>query len=509
MRKLSFLIFFLSFFLSLTITAQTTHSLKVRTTVSDHVKNQFSPDGRLFLFISSSGREPRYNTWPNPQNKIFALNLKNWDPAKPFLFDGSVKLTKSVAVALGSFPDGDYRVQVLWDQNTGESDINAPGNLYSRSIEVRFQNDTTLELPLDQIVGSIPLIDDRFVKLVDIKSNVVSDFWKKEKRIRASVLLPSGYYDHPETKYPVRYNIAGYGGRYTRINQLMREGSRFRVWWMSGNAPQVINVFLDGEGPFGDCYQLDSPNSGPYGTALTKELIPFIEKSYHAIGTPESRFLDGCSTGGYVSLALQIFYPDFFNGCFSFSPDPVDFEYFQLIDIYKDKNAFYNEYGYLRPLMRDVTGDPRISQKDFVQFENVLGTSNTYLNSGGQFCAFTALFSPKGDNGLPVPLFDPDTGIIDHKVAQYWEQHDLKRYVENNWETLGPKLHGKIWIWMGDMDNYYLNTAMHSFDRMLKSRTNPESDAVINFAPMEGHCQEYDQIQVLNMIAEKWKKEGH
>ncbi len=297
----------------------------------------------------------------------------------------------------------------------------------------------------------------------------------------------------------MRYNIAGYGGRYTRASQMLSHID----WWMSDDAPEVINVFLDGEGPYGDCYQLNSENSGPYGTALIEELTPHIEKKYRGIGTPESRFLDGCSTGGWVSLALQLFYPDFFGGCFSYSPDQVDFENCQLINIYRDDNAFYNEHGYLRPLVREVSGEPIVSQKRFIQFENVLGWNDTYTTSGGQFSAFTALFSPKGDDGLPVPLFDPITGEIDHEVAEHWRKYDLKHYVETNWKTLGPKIHGKIWVWMGDMDNFYLNPAMRTFDAMLKKQTDPESDASINFSPMQGHCSEYNHIKVLNQIKEK------
>ena len=276
-------------------------------------------------------------------------------------------------------------------------------------------------------------------------------------------------------------------------------------WWTSKDAPQVITVFLDGDGPFGDSYQLNSDNSGPYGTMLTGELIPNIEREYRGIGTPESRFVEGCSTGGWVSLALKLFYPDFFNGCFSYSPDPVDFENFQLINIYSDENAFYNEFNYLRPLMRDVTGEPVISQKDFVQYENVLGWSDTYVTSGEQFSAFIALFSPKGDDGLPKPLFDPNTGEIDHEVAQYWRKYDLKDYVQKNWSTLGPKIAGKIWVWGADMDNYYLNPALRAFDRMLKQTKNPVSDATITFTPMTGHCQEYNFKNVYFQIEEKLK----
>jgi hypothetical protein len=218
------------------------------------------------------------------------------------------------------------------------------------------------------------------------------------------------------------------------------------------------------------------------------------------LGTPESRFLDGCSTGGWVSLALQLFYPDFFGGCFSYSPDPVDFENFQLINIYRDENAFINEHGLPSPSSREISGEPVVSQKDFIQFENVLGWNDTYTTSGGQFSAFTALYSPKGEDGLPKPLFDPQTGEIDLEVAEHWRKYDLKHYVETNWETLGPKIQGKVWIWMGDMDEFYLNPALRAFDEMLQKKDNPKSDASIHFAPMKGHCSGYNDRKVLLQI---------
>lgn len=487
--------------------AQNTWTLKVNVNVSENVKNEFKPEGRLFLFVSNGGgREPRMNTWPNLSNKIFALNLNEWDPAKPFTFDGNVELTKSVDASLDALAEGSYKVQVLWDQDLWQSGINEAGNFYSKAVSVDLNKNTTLDISLEEITQAPEFTETDFLKLVDMKSDAVSKFWGKEIRVKAAVVLPSGYYKNPDAKYPVRYNIAGYGGRYTRAARMVYKGSELEKWWMSEDAPQIINVFLDGYGPFGDCYQMDSENSGPYGVALTEELIPYIEKEFRAVGTSESRYLDGCSTGGYVSLSLQIYYPDFFNGCFSYSADEVDFEYCQLMDIYKDENAYYNEYGYLRPIMRDVNGEPIVSQKDFIYFENVLSPNNSYVNSGGQFSAFSALFTERGADGLPKALFDPLTGDFDKEVVKEWEKHDLKRYVENNWETLGPKLQGKLWIWMGDMDNFYLNPPMRSFDRMLKAQTNPESDAVVTFVPMTGHCQGYDPVEVLNMIAEKWAK---
>ncbi len=501
MKKIMFFLLISNFIINTILFAQTS-SLQVSTSISKDIQNSFNPKGRIFLFVSgSNNREPRMNTWPNKSNMIFATNIEHWETGKSFTFDSSVPFVKSVEIALKSIPNGKYKIQVLWDQDTNESSINAPGNFYSEAITIELSENQSIELPLTKIVQPTKLEEHKLLKEVDIKSEILSKWWGKEMHLKAAVILPRNYFEHTKQKYAVRYNIAGYGGRYTRASHFLRNID----WWTSDEAPEILNVYLDGEGPFGDCYQLDSENSGPYGTALIEELIPYIEKEFRGKASPESRFVEGCSTGGWVSLALQLFYPDFFGGCFSYSPDQVDFENCQLINIYKDNNAFYNEYDYLRPIVREVSGEPILSQKDFIQFENVLGRSDTYVTSGGQFSAFTALFSPKGNDGLPKPMFDPITGEIDHDVAEYWRKHDLKNYVETNWETIGRKIHGKVWVWAGDMDNFYLNPATRAFDEMLKTRENPKSDASVNFTPMKGHCAEYNERKVIEQIAQKLK----
>ena len=462
-------------------------------------------EGKLYFFAVDNERgEPFQRTWPGSGSNIWVTSIAEWDPTKEIVLTDQTKWESTTNEPFEQLDDGPYFIQVLYYHDQRESRINSPGNLFSQVLKVN-SLDGNHHFTLKNIIPDHQLIEHQHLKEIELKSEVLSEFWGKEMKIKAAVILPNSYFKNSNAKYPLRINIAGYGGRYTRANYLMREGSRFEQFWMDKTCPQMISLILDGEGPFGDCYQLDSDNSGPYGEMLTTELIPYVESKFRGIGDADSRYLDGCSTGGWVSLALQIYYPDYFNGCFSYSPDGVDFSRFQLIDIYKDENAFINEFGIERPVARTINGEPTITMRDFIQYENVLGKNGTYITSGGQFSAFTALYSPKGEDNLPSPLFDPFTGDINHAVAEHWKKYDLTRYVEENWSEIGPKLQGKLWIWMGDMDNFYLNMAMRSFDQMLNNQTMPKSDASIHFSPMQGHCWEFSHEEVVRQIGEKMK----
>ncbi len=477
--------------------------LSAKVEISEEIKELFHEEGRFYLFLTKNpNTEPRTQTWPNPRNKtyIFAKNITGLKQDQVLHIKNDQNWISTADWTLDEVPAGEYYVQILWDQDLKESRINAPGNLFSKKQKVNLSQPMELELLLSESIEERKVNNHELSRVVDLKSETLSNWWNKPIHLKASVLLPHQY--NSKKAYPIRYNVAGYGGRYTRINRLLNNAN-FMKWWDSDEAPQIITVFLDGEGPFGDSYQMDSENSGPYGEALINELIPHIESKFRGTNSVTTRFVDGCSTGGWVSLGLQLYYPDFFNGAYSYSPDAVEFENYQLINIYKDKNAFVNEYGYSRPVMRSIFGEPMVSLKDFIQYENVLGASNSYLNSGGQFSAHTALYSPKGNNGLPKALFDPITGEIDSSVAEHWKKYDFKIHAQDNWEVLGPKLQGKIFIWMGDMDNFYLNPATREFADFLSGTANPKSDAEIIFAPMEGHCSQYSHKEVLLKIQER------
>ncbi|PPK88146.1 putative esterase [Neolewinella xylanilytica] len=339
------------------------------------------------------------------------------------------------------------------------------------------------------------------VETVTLESEALSAFWDRPVKLIFTVLLPSDYANAPNARYPVRYNVAGYAGRYDRVNRLLGD-AEFADWWTSDAAPGVITVFLDGSGPFGDSYQLNSASSGPYGDALIEEIIPYVDEKYRTRGVA-ARYVDGCSTGGWVSLALQLFYPDSFAGTYSYSPDPVSFKRMQLIDMYADTNAFVNRAGLLRPSRRDIYGEPDLLIRDEFAEENAEGIDSTYVTGQGQWGAWNALYSPRGEDGRPLPAFDGVTGTIDPEVVEHWKQYDLLLHVQDNWAELGPKVAGKLYVWMGDMDNYYLNNAMRDFDAYLKTATAPASDAVIEFSPMKGHCTEYSHREVLERIGER------
>ena len=197
------------------------------------------------------------------------------------------------------------------------------------------------------------------------------------------------------------------------------------------------------------------------------------------------RFTDGHSTGGWVSLALQVFYPDFFNGCWSFCPDPVDFRAFELMNIYEDDNAYVNRHGFERPAMRQVNGDTVYTVRHECQVENVLGWGNRWTLSGKDWGAWNATFGPRGDDGLPKPLWNGRTGEIDRSVVEHWKKYDIRLVLQRNWKTIGPKLQGKLHIYSGDADDYFLNNATHLLDDFLK-KADPSAKATIVFGATPG-----------------------
>jgi len=239
---------------------------------------------------------------------------------------------------------------------------------------------------------------------------------------------------------------------------------------------------------YDDSYGVNSANVGPYGDAIETELIPAIEKQFRSLSQGWARFTYGGSTGGWEALAVQTFYPDSYNGTFVACPDPVDFRAYTVIDLYNDKNAYYHEGSHRRmiqPGMRNYLGQILITAQEANQYELALGTRG---RSGEQFDIWQAVYSPVGDDGYPKPIFDKETGDIDHKVAAYWKDHyDLRNILERDWPTLGPKLRGKLHIYCGSADNYFLNNAVYLLEDFLKT-SNPPYEGEVKYGERAEHC---------------------
>ncbi len=450
-------------------------------------------DGRLLVVVARRGsREPRsmladaeFFTANSPP--VLARDADRFGPGSVAMVDGSAAIFPISSFA--RLAAGDYIVQAVFHANRDLNRPDAPGNLFSDPLAVAIDptRDATLRLELNNLTPpDEPPPDTDFVKYIKLQSDLLSRFHGRPMYLRAAVIVPRDFDRETERRYPLRVHIGGYGTRYTSARWLMAPQSGFRRAWLDDAAPRMLFLHLDGAGPFGDPYQVNSDNNGPYGEAVTRELIPYVEKRFRGIGQGYARVTEGASTGGWVSLALQVFYPDFFNGCWSHAPDPVDFRAYELINVYDDANAYVNSRGFERPSARDVSGEVRYTVRHECQLEVALGRGNRWWLSGKDWCAWNAVFGPRGDDGLPKPLWDGRTGVIDRSVLEHWKKYDLRRVLEENWSTLGPKLRGKIRIWVGEGDDYFLNNAVHLLDDSLHG-LQPPFDGKITYGQRRGH----------------------
>jgi hypothetical protein len=386
----------------------------------------------------------------------------------------------------------------------------SPGNLYSdvQTLTIDPQAGGSYRLELEHEIPPIePQQDTEYVKHVKIRSELLSDFWGTDMYIGAIVLLPEGFEDHPDARYPVAYyqghfhdvfytpvgfspeppddSLTGYDYTYAEASH------RLYLDWTSGKLPRMIIVTLQHPNPyFDDSYAVNSANLGPYGDALTQELMPLIEERFRAIGEPWSRALYGGSTGGWESLAWQVFYADMFNGAWVNCPDPIDFRYYQLVNIYEDDNAFYPNSDWLhdpiRPFRHDVDGQVDMSLKQATRMEEALGTRS---RSGQQLAIWNAVYGPVADDGYPQALWDPETGVIDRDVAYYMrDNYDLSHIIRRDWATLGPQLQGKLHIAVGDEDTYYLEEAVMLLEDFLEETDNPPYGGSVKYGYRHPHC---------------------
>jgi hypothetical protein len=441
--------------------------------------------GRLLVAFATGNNRPRFTDASFPGQPIFGLTVDKLIRNEPIVVDDSAT-GFPVGMRIAKLPPGQYKVQAIFMHNRSINLPNAPGNLRSEVLDVNWPlpPGETLSIPLTETLTQRPSRERDGYELVEIPSPLLTAFHGRPMTLRFGVALPLeletiAEIDKDLSKSSSPYipkglivHIGGFGQRSTSVLGLERD-SRF------------VQILLDGAGPFGDPYYVDSDNNGPYGQALLEELIPYVEKTYGCAGSGKYRFTTGASTGGWVSLALQIFYPDSFNGCWSSCPDGVDFRNFQLINIYEDENAYFAQDGSEVPAKRNRNGTVDYSIRHECQLERVLGGGRWELG-GQQWASWNAVYGPKGRDG-PVPLWDGETGKIHRQTAEAWKRYDLRLILQDNWSRLGPRLAGKIHVWVGDKDEYYLNLAVERFQAMTITLTNPNFDGEIIIEPGKGH----------------------
>jgi len=491
-------------------------------------------DGRLLLMLATNEEdEPRFLINNDADTQlIFGLNVMDWK-------GGAAVIVDSTAIGfplaeLSEVPPGTYYAQALLnryrdfhlgngkvvslppDHGEGQQWNRKPGNFYSRPVKIEINEPGKGEftVQMDQVIPEIqPPQDTEFVKHIRMRSKLLSDFWGEDVYLGAHVLLPAGYDRHPEAHYPLmvfhghfpadfsgfrteppdpelapeyseRFKVEGYN----RIEQ--QEAYDLYQQWISPDFPRFIVVEIQHPTPYyDDSYAVNSASQGPYGDALTYELIPWIEQQFRGIGEGWARFTYGGSTGGWEAMAVQVFYPDEYNGAFIACPDPIDFRAYMTINIYEDKNAYWYESEFQkmpRPGHRDYLGHIQSSIYDQNRLEQVLGDKS---RSGQQWDIWEATYSPMGEDGYPVRLWDKETGVIDPVIAAYWKENfDLRHILARDWQTLGPKLEGKLHIYTGDMDNYYLNNAVYLTEEFLENTRDPYFNGEVDYGDRAEHC---------------------
>jgi hypothetical protein len=490
----------------LALTALLATAADTRFEISFPAATHTSPiTGRVFVMISRSNeREPRLQI-SRIGVPFFGRDVEKLAPDRPAVIDASDLGTP--VESLSAIPPGDYWVQgfvnvysefrradghVVWmhdDQWEGQRWNRSPGNLYSAPKLVTLDPSKGYHVPLlcDRVIPPVTVPPDtEWVKRFKFQSPILSKFWGRPIYLGATVLLPRDY-DKSTQSYPVLYNQGHFG-----LNAPLgfAPGNDFYKEWTKDNFPRMIVVTLQHPNPyFDDSYAVNSVNVGPYGDAIHQELIPEIEKRFRAIRQPWARLLSGGSTGGWEALALQIFYPDFYGGTWSYCPDSVDFSDVEGINIYKDRNAFYKQIDWRRePTInsREINGQVRSTSEQRNHFELVNGTHG---RSGEQLDIWSAVFGPLGSDGYFEPLFDKRTGEMHPEVAQYWKEHyDLRYQLEKNWFTLGPKLVDRLHIFVGDADNFFLNNGVHLLQDWMKTTKDPHYEGYFVYGAMKGHC---------------------
>jgi hypothetical protein len=471
--------------------------------------------GRVYVIITKdSTRDPRIQV-ARVGTPLYGHDVERLAPGAAAVVSGMDLGTPVFDMA--DIPAGDYWVEpfvnvysefkradghVLWmhdDQWEGQNWARSPGNIYGTAQKIHLdpKAKTVIKLVADHVIPPIVVpADNEYVQRFKFQSPSLTKFWGRPIYLGATVLLPRDY-KTSTISYPVNYqqghfSIAAPYGFEAAAGSRGATSPSFHDEWLSDKFPRMLVVTFQHPTPyFDDSYAVNSVNSGPYGDAVMNELIPEVEKRYRVIKEPWARWLSGGSTGGWESLALQIYHPDFFGGTWSSCPDPVTFSDVEGVNMYKDENAFYKQYSdwQLTPTVnsREVNGAIRQTAQQRYWMELVNGTHGR--SGTGQQDVWQSSWGPIGADGYFKPIVDSRTGKIDHSVADSWrENYDLMYYLQRNWTTVGPKLVGKIHVYVGNMDSFFLDRATRELQAWMKTTQNPHYEGSFVYGDQKPHC---------------------
>lgn len=428
--------------------------------------------GRVVLYFSQTRAEPRERlSWFKPE-VLIGRDVTDWKPGEPLVIDSrKPDDVTTCPKPVDQLNLAGWKVQAVarfnsWERKVGDG----AGNGFSPTAVVP-SDAGTIDLPITELIPERSFPENEWCKLLRVRSKLLSEFHQRDVFLQAAVLLPASYHKQPERKYPVIFTIPGFGG--THFDGVRTEP----VNEQDNSGVEFIRLMLDPSCPLGHHVFADSANNGPWGTALVQEFIPELDQQFRTDARPAARFLTGHSSGGWSSLWVMVTHPDDFAGTWSTSPDPVTFEDFQYINLYAPgENMYVDRKSERRPIAR--RGNQIVLwYRDFDVMEEALGP-------GGQLHSFEAAFSPRGSDGKPVRVWDRQTGAVNTEAAKTWEKYDVKRALERNWPTLGPKLRGKLHVHMGDLDTFYLEGATRRLGETLKKL---DSDAVVEMHPGQDH----------------------
>lgn len=411
--------------------------------------------GKVLLYLSKDGKTPKDLAIGLPALCCFAIEVNNIKPNSTVVFDDEAI---SYPVRLSDIERGEYYVQAVWDRNIGGRSIgNSVDNMFSEPIKVSLTKNykKNFSILCDQKMPAPLFKETEYIKELKAPSILLTAFYNRPVSVDAAVVLPEEYYKEPSRSFPVHFMVSGFGGDYHADTHSFSDKNGRSI---PLDTTSCITVFLDGNCPTGHSTYANSENNGPWGDALVKEFIPLLERKYRCNG---ARLLSGRSSGGWTVLWLQLNYPGTFAGCWSSAPDPVDFRNFQRVNLYADKNMFYDDNNELRIDASVAQSIPWIYLRDDYRIENV-------IYRGEQYASWNAVWGKKAKDGSPEKICNMETGDIDKQVVEHWKAYDISLLIQNNWTKLKPQIDQKIRISVGNNDNYFLNEAVELLEEETK-----------------------------------------